>query len=25
MGQVMPDWQRVKNQLDQMTGRIFNG
>lgn len=25
MGQVMPNWERVKNQLDQMAGRIFNG
>ena len=25
MGQVMPNWERVKDQLDQMAGRIFNG
>jgi len=25
MGQVMPNWERVKARLDQMAGRIFNG
>ena len=25
MGQVMPNWERVKDKLDQMAGRIFNG
>ncbi|WPZ02537.1 SprT family zinc-dependent metalloprotease [Idiomarina sp. OXR-189] len=25
MGQVMPNWERVKDRLDQMAGRIFNG
>ena len=25
MGQVMPNWERVKGQLDHMAGRIFNG
>ncbi|WP_272977835.1 SprT family zinc-dependent metalloprotease [Idiomarina baltica] len=25
MGQVMPNWERVKVRLDQMAGRIFNG
>ncbi|WP_268762556.1 MULTISPECIES: YgjP-like metallopeptidase domain-containing protein [Idiomarina] len=25
MRQVMPNWERVKEQLDQMAGRIFSG
>ncbi|WP_286823996.1 M48 family metallopeptidase, partial [Idiomarina sp. UBA1919] len=25
MGQVMPNWEVIKNRLDQMAGRIFNG
>lgn len=25
MGQVMPNWENVKNRLDDMAGKVFNG